>query len=107
MPRSTWQAVISCLYRKGDRDYITNWRQISLLNYDNKIYTKVLANKIQPTLENIIGPEQTAAIKWRTIIENLQLDRNVMSYANASKIQAAMVALYQKRAFVRVDWNFL
>ena len=80
MPRSTWQAVISCLYRKGDRDDITNWRQISLLNYDNKIYAKVLANKIQPTLENIIGPEQTAAIKWRTIIENTatRSERNVL-----------------------------
>ena len=56
------QAVLSCLYKKGDREDITNWRPILLLNYDNKIYTKILANKIQPTLEDIIGFKQTAAI---------------------------------------------
>ena len=90
-------AVISCLYKKGDREY----------NYDNKLYTKILANKIQSTLEDTIGPEQTAAIKGRTIIENLELNRDVMSYANANNIQAAMIALEQKKAFDRVDWNFL
>ena len=101
------QAVISCLYKKGDREDINNWHLISLLNYDNKIYTKILANKIQPTLENIIDPEQTAVVKTRTIIENLQPNRDVISYANANKIQAAMIALDQEKAFGRVDWNFL
>ena len=65
------QTVISCLYKKGDREDISNWRSISLLNYDNKIYTKILENKIQSTLENIIDPKQAAAIKGKTIIENL------------------------------------
>ena len=36
-----------------------------------KYIRKSLANKIQPTLEEIIGLEQTAAIKGRAIIENL------------------------------------
>ena len=62
------QRVISCLYKKGDREGITNWRPILLLNYDNKIYTKILANKMQLLLEDVIGPEQTAAIKGKTII---------------------------------------
>ena len=78
-----------------------------LLNYDNKTYPKILANKIQPTLEDVIGPEQTAAIKGRTITENLQLNWDVMPYANPNKIQAAMIALDQEKTFDRVDWNFL
>ena len=44
-----------------------------------KYIRKSLANKIQPTLEEIIGPEQTAAIKGRAIIENLQLKRDVIA----------------------------
>ena len=106
MPRSMWQEVISCLYKKGDREDITNWRPIPLLNHDNKIYTEIIANKIQSTLEDITGPEQTAAIKLRTIIENLQLNRDKMSYANANKIQAVMIALDQEKVFDRVEWNF-
>ena len=81
MSRNMRQAVISYLYRKGDREDITNCRPISLLNYDNEIYAEILANKIQPALEDIIDPEQTAAIKGRTIIENLLLNRDAISYS--------------------------
>ena len=51
--------------------------------------------------------QQTADRKGRTIIENLQLNRDVMSYANPNKIQAAMIALDWEKVFDRVDWNFL
>ena len=73
-----------------------------------KYIQKNLANKIQPTLEDIIGPEQTAAIKARTIIEKLQLNRNTMPYTNANKSSAfpwssPMIALDQGKAFDRMD----
>ena len=100
MSKRIGQVVISCLYKKGDREDIANWQPMSLLKYDNKTYTKVLANNIQPTLEDIIGPEQTAFKKGRTSTENLQLNQNVTSYTNANRIQVAMVALD------RLEWNF-
>ena len=62
---------------------------------------------MKPALEYIIGPEQTATIKGRTIIENLQLNEDIMSYANTNKSQAARIALDQEKVFGRVDWNFL
>ena len=58
-------------------DDITNWRPVSPLNYDYKILTKVLANRMQSSLADIIGTEQTAAVKARTIIENLKLNRDI------------------------------
>ena len=68
MTDSTRQAVITCIYKKGDMEDTTNWRPISLLNYDYKIFTKVIANRMQTSLNDIIGTEQTAAIRGRTII---------------------------------------
>ena len=79
--------VISSLYKKGDREGITNWRSISLVNYDSKLYTKVLVNKIQPPLEDIIGLKQTVAIKERTIIDNMQLNRDVISYETPARFR--------------------
>ena len=105
---SNWQNCRgACGRQRGESEDITVWRPNLLLNYENKIFTKILANKIQPTLEDIIDPDQTAALKGRTIIKNLQLNRNVMSYANSNKIQAAMIALDPEKKFVRMDWNFL
>ena len=68
MTDSTRQAVITCIYKKGDMEDTTNWRPISLLNYDYKIFTKVIANRMKTSLNDIIGTEQTAAIRGRTII---------------------------------------
>ena len=62
---------------------------------------------MQSILEDVIDAEQTAAIKGRIIIENLQLNRDVMLCANANKIQVAMIELDQEKAFGRLDCNFL
>ena len=107
MPDSMRQAVITCIYKKGDIEDITNWRPISLLNYDYKIFTKILATKMQSSLNDIIGTEQTAAIKGRTIIENLQLNRDIISYANLNNLEASIITLDQEKAFDRVDRHFL
>ena len=107
MPLSMRQAVISCLYKNGEREDIRNWRPISLLNYDYKIYTKIIANKIQPTLKTIIHNTQTAAVPKRTIIENLQINRDIISFANLNNLEASIIALDQEKAFDKVDWNFL
>ena len=40
---SQYMAVIKPLYKKGNRQDITNWRPISLLNVDLKILSKALA----------------------------------------------------------------
>ena len=107
MPESMRQAVITCIYKKGKMEDITNWRPISLLNYDYKILTKILANRLQNSLKDIISTEQTAAIKGRTIIENLQLNRDIISYANTNELEASIITLDQEKAFDRVDRKFL
>ena len=72
MPEIMLQAVLTCIYKKGKMEDITNWRPISLLNYDYKILAKILANPLQGSLDDIISKEQIAAVKGRTITENLQ-----------------------------------
>lgn len=107
MTESMRKAILATLYKKGDRENIANWRPISLLNYDYKIYTKCIANKMQDSLRDIISDTQTAAVKGRTIIENLQLNRDIISYANKNNLEASIISLDQEKAFDRVDWNFL
>ena len=86
---------------------ITNWQPISLLNYDYKILTKILANRLQNSLTDIISTEQTAAIKCRTIVKNLQLNRDIISFANINELEASIITLDQEKTFDKVDRNFL
>ena len=56
---------------------ITNWQPISS------------PNRLQNSLTDIISTEQTAAIKGRTIIENLQLNTDIISFANINELKQA------------------
>ena len=107
MPDSMRQVVITCIYKKGEMEDITNWRPILLLNYDYKIFTKILVNRLQTSLEDIIGMEQTATVRGRTVIENLQLNGDIISYANLNNLKASIITLDQEKAFDKVDTYFL
>ena len=58
------QAIITLLEKKGkDRSYLVNWRPISLLNFDYKLLTKVLANRVKKVISSIISSSQTAYVR--------------------------------------------
>ena len=47
MSCSQKQAVITLIEKKGkDRNYLENWRPISLINVDAKIASKIIATRI-------------------------------------------------------------
>ena len=55
MSSSQRQAIITLIEKKGkDRNYLMNWRPISLTNVDAKIASKVIATKIILVLPDII-----------------------------------------------------
>ena len=66
LSESQRSSIITCLYKKGDRKDLSNWRPISLLNIDYKVLTKTLANKMTASLEEVIHPNQTASVPGRT-----------------------------------------
>ena len=107
LTHSQQEAVISCLYKKGPREQISNWRPISLLNIDYKILTKSLANKLISTLSEVISEDQTASVTGRSILTNLNLTRDIIQYAWDKKIPASIISIDQVKAFDRVDWDFL
>ena len=55
MSSSQRQAIITLIEKKGkDRNYLKNWRPISLTNVDAKIASKVIAARIIPVLPEIV-----------------------------------------------------
>ena len=104
IPGSVTKGVITLL-KKGGRhvwEGLDDYRPINLLNTELKILARVLANRLQLVISDLIGPEQTFAVKGRSIQDNLHLIREVLD-----DTEAALISLDQSKAFDRVDHRFL
>ena len=87
---------------KGDkpREYIKNWRPISLLNVIYKIGSSCIANKkVLPTL---IDYDQTGFISNRYIGDNIRLIYDLISYLNQKRLPG-MLCLDFEKAFDSLD----
>ena len=63
------KGIITILPKVKDPESMKQFRPITLLNCDYKIFTKVLSNRLMVFMNRIIGPEQKGFIKGRKIGE--------------------------------------
>ena len=72
---------------KSDKDlrYIKNWTPLTLLESFYKIISAMLANRIKPILDSIIGKHQTAYIPRIYIAECTQNTYDLFIYAKVNK----------------------
>ena len=71
LTQSQRRAVITLIQKKGkDETLIKNWRPISLLNCDYKIFSKVLSLRIKQYLPKLIHTDQVGCVLNRFIDEN-------------------------------------
>ena len=102
LPPSLRRALITLLFKKGDRLDPKNWRPISLLNSDYKILARILAGRLSKVLQLLIHPDQSSSVQGRYIGEN-----SVFQYSREASVPGALFSLDQEKAFDRVDHGFL
>ena len=79
-PGSVSRGVITLLKKGGNHVWegLDDYAPIPLLNTELKILARVLANRLQLVISDLISPEQTFAVKGRSIQDNLHLIRVVL-----------------------------
>ena len=99
------RGVITLLHKGKDlaRDAIKNWRPITLTNSDYKIYSKVLANRLQPMLASIIHQNQSGFVKGRSIENHIRAIDDIIQHATAHNSQGMMVSIDFQKAFDTVS----
>ena len=71
LPARFHEGLITTIHKRGDRSDPGNYRPITLLCTDYRLYAKALALRLNPCLPDIIDREQTAFIPGRRIGENI------------------------------------
>ena len=93
---------ITLIYKKGTKNQISNYRPISLLNYDLKIFIKCLTNRLKPFMTNL-SLENQYAKPGKQFFSIANLLRDLWWDASDSKIDAYFVSLDFKKAFDSID----
>ena len=107
---STWvEGVLSVLYKgKGEADQLKNYRPLTIMNVDYKIFTEILMRRLLKALEGTIGHHQTAYLKGRLIDDNVRtIQYTVDKYKDDENEGIHLLFLDQEKAFDRVSHRFL
>ena len=101
LPPSLRRALITLLFKKGDRLDPKNWRPNSLLNSDYKILARILAGRLSKVLQLLIHPDQSCGVQGRYIGENIVLLNSVFQYSREVSVPGALLSLDQEK----VEWT--
>ena len=96
-------SLIEKLYKDPLR--LKCWRPISLLNTDNKLYGKILANRLQKAIGNLIHHSQQGFMEGRLMTENVLKIQQVMQYCEDQQVDAVLINYDFLNAFDMVEWE--
>ena len=97
------------LLKKGGRhvwEDLDDYRPITLLNIELKILARVLANRLQLVICDLIRSEQNYAVRGRSIQDNLHLIREIIEGIKEDD-EAALINLDQSKAVAKNWWSTL
>lgn len=97
---------ITLIHKKGCKSLIQNYRPISLLNADLKIFTRILANRLAPFLPELLSSTQFSQ-RGRSVIDSGILLRDIYHAKYKEKNPAYLVSLDFKKAFDSIGHNYL
>ena len=103
---SARRGILSLLEKlnKNTRSLL-NWRPLSLLCTENKIYTKVLANRLQKVSNDLVHHTQTGFMKSRLLAENILKILEVMNKCDKERQNAILMSFDFYKAFDTVEWK--
>ena len=108
IPPSWREAIISVIPKEDkDRQECSNYRPVSVLNLDYKLFTSILARRLDKILPDLIHLDQTGFIRQRQTLDNIRRTLHILDQTNKDKTESMIVGLDAEKAFDSVRWTFL
>ena len=99
---SARRGIINLIPKKGrDSKNLSGWRGISLLNYDYKIYAKMIANRLE-LATHLIGKQQNGFVKGRSLTTNIATCAQIISYLNKTNNPGVIALIDFEKCFDKI-----
>lgn len=107
-PKQFLDGIIVLVKKKGNRNnLVSGFRPISLLNFDFKLLSKVIKQRMLPLLPLVLSPQQKCSNGSRNIFEATTRIFDKICETKHRRENRLLVSFDLDHAFDRVDHNFL
>uniref|UniRef100_A0A803TGJ8 Reverse transcriptase domain-containing protein n=1 Tax=Anolis carolinensis TaxID=28377 RepID=A0A803TGJ8_ANOCA len=106
----SWKKANIIMIPKDNSDLtdVRNYRPISLLNIDYKLFANILADRLKGFLKDWIKEDQTGFLPQRHLKDNVRIVIDIIEYYEKNnQKECALMALDAEKAFDNVNWDFL
>ncbi len=100
-------ANLSLFFKKGDPTLVSNYRPISSMNTDCKMYTNLVNGRISPWAVTKIHPDQAGFVPGRLITDHTRLASEVAHLSNSTGTDGYIISLDQAKAYDKTDIAWL
>jgi len=100
-------ASVSLFYKKGDPTLVVNYRPISSMNMDCKMFTNLINGHLAPWAVAKLHEDQKGFVPGRQMYEHTWLAAEVAHLCDSSGVRGFLVGLDQAKAYDRVDQAWL
>lgn len=107
VPDAFMEGLIVPVHKPHGGSRIEDYRPITLLNSDMKVFTRLLAARLKKAARHVVSPDQASLGGDHNIRTALCRYRDMISLAKAQHLPGALASLDFSQAFDRVDHSFL
>lgn len=108
IPRSVSSALMVLIPKKDSPTTFNYFRPLCLCHFLNKIFTRILCDRLKSLLPKLIEEEQSAFLQGRDIVDNVLLAQEMVQHLDKRvRGHNIMFKLDMMKAFDRVSWDFL
>jgi hypothetical protein len=101
------RGLITLIPKKPDAMEVKDYRPISLVHSFSKLFSKVMANRLQRRLGDVVSTNQSAFVRGCSLHDNFILVRQVARRINQLRQPGVLLKLDLTRAFDSISWSFL